>query len=138
VNRTHRAGAVLSVVGLAVATWVVVVPLLGHRPIVTGGPPGRETLEIRLTPVATIIAAAAAVPVGRRLLQRLPMRFARRVWTIVGTVLVPSFAPRLAPGTSVATRVTPGVPHLAVADVLVPALTRITARPARALSGGRA
>jgi hypothetical protein len=66
------------------------------------------------------------------------MCFARRVWTIAGTVLVPFFAPPLAPGTGVATRVTLGVLQLPVAGVVVPALTRITARPARALSGGRA
>jgi len=131
-NRTRRAGAV----GLAVVIWVVVVPLLGHRLIVTGGPPGRETLEIGLAPVVVIALAGWGL---LALLERLLPRFARRMWTITaGTVLVLSLAPLLAPGMSVATRITLGVLHFAVAGVLIPVMARVPARPALTPAEGTA
>ena len=37
----------------------IVVPLLGHRLTVTGGPPGRETLEIGLAPTGALVVEAA-------------------------------------------------------------------------------
>jgi hypothetical protein len=64
-NRTHRADAVIDA-GLAVIIWVVVVTLLEQRLIVAGGPPGRETLEIRLA--AVVVIALAAAQAGRGLL----------------------------------------------------------------------
>ncbi|RSM58159.1 hypothetical protein DMB66_31135 [Actinoplanes sp. ATCC 53533] len=113
-------------------------PLLGHRFIVTGGPPGRETLEIGLAPVV-VVASTLAGWGSFALLERLLPRFSRRIWTITaGTLLVPSFAPLLAPGMKVATRIALSVPHPAVAGVLIPGLTWIPARPAWAPSGGRA
>jgi hypothetical protein len=129
-NRTRRAGAVIGAVGIAAIIWLVVVPLLGHRLAVTGGPPGRETLEIGLAPV--IVIALAAALAGWALLavfQRLLPRSARRVWTITACiVLALSLAPLFTVGMSAATRVTLGALHLAVAAVLIPAMTR-TARP---------
>jgi hypothetical protein len=140
VSRARRAGAVIGAVGLAVVIWLVVVPLLGRRLIVTGGPPGRETLEIGLAPVVVIAGAVALAGWGSLApLERVLPRFAGRIWTITaGTVLVVSFAPLLAPGMNVATRITLGGLHLAVAGVSIPGLTRNLAHPAWAPSGGRA
>jgi hypothetical protein len=125
-------GAVIGAVGLAAIIWVVAVPLLGHRLVVTGGPSGRETLEIGLAPVAVIALVAALAGWGLlALLERLLPLCARRVWTITaGTVLVLSFGPLLAPGMSSATRITLGALHVAVAAVLIPTMTCIPGRPA--------
>ncbi|WP_369814821.1 DUF6069 family protein [Micromonospora sp. NRRL B-16802] len=82
-NRGHRIWGVVGAVGMAAALWMVAVPLLGHRLTVTGGPPGRERLEIGLTPV--VIAALAAALAGwalLALLERVLPRSARLVWTI--------------------------------------------------------
>jgi len=135
-NRTRRARAVIGAVGPAVVIWVVVVPLLGHRLIVTGGPPGREALEIGLAPVVVIALAGWGL---LALLERLLPRFARRMWTITAVaVLLLSFVPLLAPGMSVATRITLGVPHFAIAGGLIPSMARVPARPALTPAGGTA
>ncbi|MGC5289231.1 DUF6069 family protein [Micromonospora sp. DT231] len=65
------------------------------------------------------------------LLERLLPRTARRNWTITAlAVLLMSFAPVAAPGMDSATRLTLAAMHVAVAAVLIPAMTRATVRPA--------
>ncbi|MFG1648518.1 DUF6069 family protein [Micromonospora sp. NPDC049275] len=131
-NRSHRIWGVVGAVGVAAALWMVAVPLLGHRLIVTGGPPGRERLEIGLAPVV-IVALAAALGGWALLafLERVLPRSARLVWTIIALgVLLVSFAPISTPGMDVATRIVLGALHVAVAAVLMTVMTRTAARPA--------
>jgi hypothetical protein len=87
-SRKRRIRAVVGGVGLAAVIWTVAVPVLGHRLIVTGGPSGRESLDIGLAPVV-----------------------------------------------DTATRLTLGARHVAVAAVLIPAMTRTTAQPALLAAG---
>lgn len=131
-NRSHRIWGVAGAVGVAAALWMVAVPLLGYRLTVAGGPPGRETLEIGLVPV--VIVALAAALAGWALLaflERVLPRSARLVWTITALgVLLVSFAPLMASGLDVATRVILGALHVGVATVLIAAMTYSAARPA--------
>ena len=82
-NRSRRIRGVIGAVGVAAALWTVVVQLMGHRLTATGGPPGREPLEIGLAPVVIVaLAAALAGWALLALLERLLPRSARLVWTI--------------------------------------------------------
>jgi hypothetical protein len=133
----RRIRAVVGAVGLAGAIWTIAVPLLGHRLIVTGGPAGRESLDIGLAPVVVIaLLACLAGWAVLALLERLLPRNARRIWTITAlAVLLMSFAPLLAPGMDTATRLTLGALHVAVAAVLIPAMTRNISQPALRTAG---
>ncbi|TNH23976.1 hypothetical protein FHG89_26065 [Micromonospora orduensis] len=130
-NRSRRIWGVVGAVGVAAALWMVAVPLLGHRLTVTGGPPGRERLEIGLAPVVIVaLAAALAGWALLALLERVLPRSARLVWTITALgVLLVSFAPLATSGMDVATRVILGALHVAVATVLIAVMTRTAAHP---------
>lgn len=129
-SRMHRIRAVVGAVGLAAVIWTITVRLLGHRLVVTGGPAGRESLDIGLAPVVVIaLLASLAGWAALALLERLLPRTARRIWTITAlAVLLLSFAPLLAPGMDPATRLTLAALHIAVAAVLIPAMTRTAAQ----------
>ncbi|MGC4748120.1 DUF6069 family protein [Micromonospora sp. DT201] len=108
------------------------VPPLGHRFAVTGRPAGQETLDIGLAPVVVIaLLASLAGWAMLALLERLLPRTAQRIWTITAlAVLLISFAPLVAPGMDSATRLALAALHVAVAAVLIPAMTPATVRPA--------
>lgn len=124
----------LAVVGAAVAAlavWLVAEPLLGIDVRVPEGPSSTALLD--LSPVTILVSVLVVSAAGWALLAVLE-RFAgraRTIWTYaaLGLLTLSLFGPVTARGLPVDAKATLVVMHLAVALVLVPALTRTS--PAR-------
>lgn len=124
VHRT-RALAVLAAAALAVVIWLIAVPLLGADLLVEDR--SGKPVEIGIGPVLLFSLGAGLAGWGLlALLERITAR-AKTVWTVIAVVvLLLSFGPLTDSSISGGTRLVLGSMHLAVAVVLIPALTRMS------------
>lgn len=122
-TRAARALGVAGAVLAAVAVWTVADPVLGIELLVE--------MDARPQPVGVEAVVASSLVAGLAgwgwvaLLERVTAR-ARRVWTV--TALVVLMLSLLGPPAAVTTAATVALAamHLAVAGVLIPALTRVS------------
>jgi hypothetical protein len=116
-----RAISVGGAVIVAVAVWVVAVPLLGLHLMVRFGNAAPESVGVDFVVGASFIGSL----LGWGLLAILERRtaHARTIWTVVAiAVLLVSLSLPLIAGTTASTKVALAMMHIAVAAVLIPAL----------------
>lgn len=127
--KVARAVAVAGAAAAALAVWAIAVPLLGVELQVVPGSDQPGAVGAAHVAISALLAGLAGWG-SLALLERVTAR-ARRIWTVLGIVVLAASLAGPQAGVSTAATVTLAAMHLAVGGVLIPALVH-TSPPAAA------